>query len=154
MFITQLIIGILLISLTVIIHAVALDYLMNFIEKISPKTFKYSPRMWQPLMLVIAVMGCFFTLVFEIWLWAVLYMGVGVAELSTFESALYFSTTTFTTVGYGDVYLGTDWRLLSSFQSANGFILFGWTTAFMFEVTSKLYKNDQIRKTEKNDIQH
>ncbi len=149
MFFTQLIIGIALISTTVLIHAIALDYLMNFIEKISPKTFKHCPRLWQPLLLVVAVMGCFFAIFFEIWLWAVFYMFVGVVELPTFESALYFSTTTFTTVGYGDVYLGTDWRLLSSFQSANGFILFGWTTAFIFEITSKLYKDDKIRKTVK-----
>ncbi|MGH1457204.1 MAG: hypothetical protein ACRBDI_10515 [Alphaproteobacteria bacterium] len=35
-----------------------------------------------------------------------------------------------------------EWRLVSSFQSANGFILFGWSTAFIFEVMSKLYEDE------------
>jgi voltage-gated potassium channel Kch len=62
---------------------------------------------------------------------------------------LYFSTTTFTTVGYGDVFLDKEWRLLSAFQSANGFIMFGWSTAFIFEIMSKLYKEETLNKTAK-----
>lgn len=91
-------------------------------------------------MLVGAVLGIFCAHMAQIWLWAVFYIGIG--EISDIETALYFSTTTFTTVGYGDVILDKDWRLVSSFQSANGFILFGWSTAFIFEVMSKLYQKD------------
>jgi voltage-gated potassium channel Kch len=46
-----------------------------------------------------------------------------------FERALYFSIVTYTTLGYGDIVLDENWRLLSSFQAANGIIIFGWTTA-------------------------
>jgi hypothetical protein len=38
----------------------------------------------------------------------------------------------FTTLGYGDIVLGEGWRLLASFEAANGIILFGWTTALIF----------------------
>ena len=41
--------------------------------------------------------------------------------------------------GFGDVVLDEKWRLISSFQSANGFILFGWSTAFIFEIMSSRY---------------
>ena len=77
----------------------------------------------------------------QIWLWALFYLRVG--ALPALEEALYFSTSTFTTVGYGDVVLTGKWRLVSSFQAANGFILFGWSTAFIFEIMSRLYEGDK-----------
>jgi len=147
MFISQLIIGAILIILTVIIHAISLDRLMIWLEKHSPYIFRHFPRFWKIPILSITVLGVFIAHIIQIWLWAVFYLVVN--ALPNLEEALYFSTSTFTTVGFGDIVLETKWRLLSSFQSANGFILFGWSTAFIFEVMSKLYKEETINKTAK-----
>lgn len=62
-------------------------------------------------------------------IWAQVYVAVGAFE--DLESALYFSTVTFTTLGYGDLTLGADWRLLASFEAANGTIMFGWSTSLV-----------------------
>jgi voltage-gated potassium channel Kch len=62
-----------------------------------------------------------------------------VGALSSLEEALYFSMVTFTTLGYGDVTLSDRWRLLASFEAANGTIMFGWTTALIMAVVHKLY---------------
>lgn len=145
MFVSQLIIGAILIILTVIIHAVALDRLMQMLERYAPAVFIKFPKFWKIPMLTITVLGVFITHIVQIWLWAVFYLAVN--ALPNLEEALYFSTSTFTTVGFGDIVLEKSWRLLSSFQSANGFILFGWSTAFIFEVMSKLYKEETINKT-------
>lgn len=72
----------------------------------------------------------------QIWMYAGVYYLLG--EFSTWESALYFSTSTFTTVGFGDVYLDEDWRLFSAIESANGFLLIGWSTAFLVSVTQRI----------------
>jgi len=72
----------------------------------------------------------------EIWLYAVVYFALG--ALAEFEAALYFSTTSFTTIGYGDVVLEKKWRLLSAIEGANGLLLFGWSTAFLFSVTARM----------------
>ena len=72
----------------------------------------------------------------EIWLWAVMYRALG--ALSDLEGALYFSTVTFTTLGYGDVVLQPSWRLLASFQSVNGIIMFGWTTAVIVALVQRI----------------
>ena len=61
--------------------------------------------------------------------WAYAYTSVG--AIADFEPALYFSMVTFTTLGYGDLTLDPEWRLLASFEAANGIIMFGWTTALV-----------------------
>lgn len=76
----------------------------------------------------------------EIWLWAVMYRALG--ELSDLQEALYFSTVTFTTLGYGDVVLQSSLRLLASFQSINGIIIFGWTTAVIVALVHRILVHD------------
>lgn len=141
MFLTELLIGTILICVTVVIHAVALDRLIVTINHIENKIRLMFQRYWKVPVLVFAVLGVFLAHVIQIWLWALFYLRVG--ALPALEEALYFSTSTFTTVGYGDVVLTGKWRLVSSFQAANGFILFGWSTAFIFEIMSRLYEGDK-----------
>lgn len=144
---TQMLIGAGMVVLTVFLHALALDRLMAFLESFAHFFFRFFKNAWKSSVLVFTVLLIFCSHVLHIWLWTALYLYLG--SFSDLESALYFSTSTFTTVGYGDVLLDKNWRLLGSFQSANGFILFGWSTAYIFEVTSKLYRNDVIDEEEK-----
>ena len=44
----------------------------------------------------------------------------------------------FTTLGFGDVTLGETWRVLSTFEAANGIIMFGWTTALIVAFVQRL----------------
>ena len=69
-------------------------------------------------------------------LWAHAYLWVGTFE--QLEESLYFSMVTFTTLGYGDITLPSQWRLLASFEAANGIIMFGWTTALVAAVIQRL----------------
>ena len=146
MLITQLILGCFMIGLTVIIHAVALDRLVGLLEKLGPWSYKKFKHSWEVPLMVFTVLGVFLTHILQIWIWGILFYYLEPNILPTFEAALYFSASSFTTVGFGDVYLDETWRLLSSFEAANGFILFGWSTAFIFEIISKLYKDDHIKK--------
>ena len=66
-----------------------------------------------------------------VWLWALLFWGLSI--FPSLEPALYFSLVAFTTLGFGDVILPNEWRLLAGFIAANGFILFGLGTAYMME---------------------
>jgi hypothetical protein len=60
--------------------------------------------------------------------WALIYMALGIFE--NFETALYFSGVTFTSLGYGDVVLHGSLRLVAPLQAANGLMIFGISTAF------------------------
>jgi hypothetical protein len=97
---------------------------------------------WSRVSLVAAlVVMMFVAAVLESSTWAALYVMVG--AFSSFEPALYFSTVTFTTLGYGDLVLDERWRLLGSFEAANGTIMFGWTTALIFAFVQRMAAHDQ-----------
>jgi hypothetical protein len=72
-----------------------------------------------------------------VWLWAVTFLALELFE--TLEAALYFAVVAFTTLGFGDVILEQEWRLLSGFIAANGLILFSLSTAFLIEAMRRLH---------------
>ncbi|MEM7171016.1 MAG: potassium channel family protein [Pseudomonadota bacterium] len=130
----QLLVGALLIVATVFIHALALEGIMRAILHFK---LEWEAR-WRSLVFSLTILAIFFAHVVEVWVWGVFYYFI--EEVPNLETALYFSTVSFTTVGYGDVTLSEDWRLLGSFEAANGMMLFGWSTAFLFEVIRRTYK--------------
>ena len=67
-------------------------------------------------------------------------MGAGLhalGALPNIETALYFSTATFSTIGYGDVVLSSDWRLLGSLEGISGLLLIGWSTAYLVAASTR-----------------
>lgn len=84
-----------------------------------------------------AIVLLFIFSLLEVFLWAFIYQLFN--AIDSMEKALYFSMVTFTTLGYGDVLLDEHWRLLGSFEAANGIIIFGWSTAIMIAIVQKNY---------------
>lgn len=71
-------------------------------------------------------------------LWAMLYYTRGL--FNDFETSLYFSMVSFTTIGYGDVLLPRNWRLLGVVEGFSGVLLCGISTAFMFAVVNGMFQ--------------
>ena len=88
---------------------------------------------------VIVVM--FLVTIAEAAVWAAVYAVLYAVE--SFEKAFYFSTVTYPTLGYGDVVLDEQWRVLASFEAANGIIMFGWTTALIVVVVARVSRTLQ-----------
>lgn len=72
----------------------------------------------------------------EIWAYALVYLGLG--ALPNLYDALYFSTISYTTVGYDDDLIAGQWRLVGAFESILGMILLGWSTAFFFRMLGRI----------------
>lgn len=126
-----------LVAATTAIHFAGLAFLMWWMQRSAARFSRHQDYLVaQFVLLLFAVMGLFGLHTAEIWLYAAVYYALGV--LPDFESALYFSTSTFTTVGYGDVVIGPDWRLAAAIEGANGLVLIGWSTAFLVAVTARL----------------
>jgi voltage-gated potassium channel Kch len=66
----------------------------------------------------------------------VLYLQIG--ALNTLEKSLYFSTVSFTTLGYGDVTLQPHYRVLGSFEALVGILMAGWSTALLVAGIQKI----------------
>lgn len=121
---------------TVVIHFAGLLILMWLLRARGHNFRAHESILGQIAAIVFVVLGLVAIHTVEIWLYAIVYFGLG--ALQHFEEALYFSTTSFTTIGYGDVVLDRKWRLLAAIEGANGLILFGWSTAFLFSVTVRM----------------
>jgi uncharacterized protein YhhL (DUF1145 family) len=72
----------------------------------------------------------------EIWLFALVYVAIG--AIPQLEPALYFSTISYSTVGYNDLHIAEEWRLLGAFESVLGIFLLGWSTAFFFRMIGRI----------------
>lgn len=139
MMVVQLLIGGVLIAVTVIFQAVVFDIIISHARRLE-SYLRDSHRLWKALFITLVVMSVSLVLIVEIWMWAVLYLAIGAQP--DLESALYFSTTSFSTAGFGDVVLPPDWRLLSGIEATNGFLMFSWAAAFIFEIVSGVYRKE------------
>ena len=90
---------------------------------------------------VLMVFGLLALRALEIVAYAVLYSSLGQFPRD-FETALYFSASTFTTLGYGDVVPAPDHRLLAGIEGVMGLILIGWSTAILVSVTTRIDEVD------------
>jgi hypothetical protein len=68
----------------------------------------------------------------EVLFWALAYGMVHAAPAGA--DLVYFAFVNYTTLGYGDVIPVENWRLLGPVTAMNGVLLFGWSTAVIFEV--------------------
>lgn len=74
----------------------------------------------------------------EVFVWAVAYAIVGAAPAGS--DLLYFAFVNYTTLGYGDITPVESWRLTGPMTAMNGILMFGWSTAVLFEVLRKTYE--------------
>jgi uncharacterized membrane protein len=87
------------------------------------------PKPWRAIYLQFSVLMIVLMLgnIVQIAFWALIYSALSAFE--DFDTAVYFSGVTFTSLGYGDVVLHGRMRLLAPLQAANGLMMFGITTA-------------------------
>jgi len=87
------------------------------------------------------VMGLFALHAFEVGLYAAAFQ----AARATFswEEALYLSAGAYSTAGWAGVTIPPEWRLLAAFESLNGMLLLGWSTAFLFQSLHRILQTEE-----------
>ena len=68
----------------------------------------------------------------EVMVWALGYLMIGAVPSGA--DFVYFAFVNYTTLGYGDITPVKEWQLLGPMAAMNGVLLFGWSTAVIFEV--------------------
>jgi hypothetical protein len=141
--ITKLLISFLLMALCVVVHAIGL---MGAIRQFDRSPALADTRFWPPTWLLIRIAGWLVLLhMVEISLWALLYAwGHALPDV---RAAFYFSSVTYTTVGYGDLVLPEAWRLIGGVEALTGILMCGWSTGFFFATLARIYRTQQAKST-------
>ena len=145
---TNIAIGTLLMVLTTAIHATCMVITLRVLEHHTGRR-RIALRSQRLLLVSSTVLLFFAAALLEVSVWAAAFVILG--AISGLEPALYFSMVTYTTLGYGDILLGEQWRLLASFEAANGIMMFGWTTALVIAVVQRTYASELERAYHKED---
>jgi hypothetical protein len=124
-----------LLCVTVVVHATGLMEVLRWVLR-SPAL--RNTRFWPHTWLLIRIAGSLIVIhLVEIAVWALFYW----AEkcFPNTESAFYFSGVTYTTVGYGDLVLPGNWRLLGPVEGLTGILMCGLSIGLFVAVLSRLY---------------
>lgn len=134
--VSQLFLATLLVTITVIVHLTGLAILLAILRRYRRASGRLLMVVLNSAAILAAAFGLFALHSIEIWIWAGAYEALG--AFHDFEHALYFSTSTYVTIGYGDVVLPVGMRILGAIEGASGIILIGWSTAFFFSIVDRM----------------
>ncbi|MEH6758927.1 MAG: potassium channel family protein [Parasphingorhabdus sp.] len=132
----QLLVGSALISATIIVEVGFIGLATVGLTKAGAWLVEGSKILKLMISLLAIVLWMLAAISIAVWIWAAAFLALG--QFGDLETALYFSVVSMTTLGYGDIVIGKEWRLLSGLIAANGLILFSLTTAFLIEFINQL----------------
>ena len=134
-----------LINITIVSIAVSMHYeCLNFLSKKLPGSAK-QPRT----RIILGVLGALIAHSLEIWMFALAYFFVLSSNLGgslqgafdgTLLSCVYFSFTSYTTLGIGDIYPTGSLRFLAGIEGLVGLVLIAWTASFLYLEMERLWK--------------
>src|ERR1700752_4979358 len=133
----QLLVGIAISVCNIAVHALVMATVVQISSRIAgSKNIVWQPPRLTTVMIATASIATVPVLmaahISEVMVWSLAYAIVGAAPAGA--DTLYFAFVNYTTLGYGDVTPVERWRLLGPMTAMNGVLLFGWSTAVIFEV--------------------
>jgi hypothetical protein len=137
----ELLASFILLGLCVLIHSAGIALILRQIHTHPPVATAHP---WKVAMFIVQVAWKLTTLhLFQIILWAVYFRIQGC--LPDFETALYFSGVTYSTLGYGDVVLPLGWRTLGPAESLTGILMCGFSTGLFFAISHRVLESRMQR---------
>jgi hypothetical protein len=130
----QLLVGALVSAVAITIHAFATVVAIGAARR-AARWPTALPRLHLMSVMVVTVLLLMLAHTAEVVVWSLSYAVVGAAPAGS--DLLYFAFVNYTTLGYGDVTPVKAWQLLGPMAAMNGILMFGWSTAVLFEVLLK-----------------
>jgi len=132
----QLAIGSLVICLTIVVEGAFIAIATKRLPRAMHWLAGPKPILRSTVVIIAVTLWALLALSVAVWIWAGAFLVL--EAFDTLETALYFSIVSFTTLGFGDIILPEETRLLSGMAAANGLIAFGLSTAFLVEYLRRL----------------
>lgn len=117
--------------INIAIHAAIMAWVVAAARRASLVTATYSHARRRTAIMIASVAVLMIAHGLEVLVWALVYRLV---DLVPVGDGFYFAFVNYTTLGYGDMLPAPEWRMLGPITAANGVLLFGWSTAVIFEV--------------------
>jgi len=130
-----LLIGATLVAITVAVHAAGFSLVLTHLLKVhaAPPT-----QAWPIVWLLVRVTWLLLLIhSIEIAVWAMFFVWKDC--LPDAESAFYFSGVTYATLGYGDLVLPKDWRMLAPIEGLTGILMCGLSAGLFFATLTRIY---------------
>lgn len=74
----------------------------------------------------------------QVGLWGILFIAIG--EFSELYEAIYHSAVNFASLGYGDIIMSKNWKLLGPLEAINGVLMLGMSAAALMVILQQLIK--------------
>jgi hypothetical protein len=129
------ILGVPMILASIAFHVFGLVVIEFTLRSIDAKRRRPRSVAYYLLLILFGANLALFMHVFEATAWAMLYWRIG--SLPNFQMAMLFSLNALTSYGHDGSTLKDDWRLLGAIESMNGVMIFGLTTAYLFNAMSE-----------------
>jgi len=129
--------GLILVAAMVFIHGVGTLVLLRWIVLYRPHWERHGGLMVNTFSLTWIVGFLVLLHILEVSVWGLYFYWRGV--LPDLETSAYFSLLTYTTVGYGDVVLSKDWRLMGTSEALVGILMTAWSTALLISVVNSVH---------------
>ncbi len=127
----------LLIAATVVIHAIGSAVFLRILAAYRPFWTRHPGALGNALSFSWVVPTLVVLHLSEIGLWAFYYLRRGL--FPDLETATYYSLCSYTTVGFGDVVLPREWRLLGTTEALVGILMTAWSVALLVAVVTSAY---------------
>jgi len=114
------------------IHALVMTAIVRVIRVLAVKRGVLHPSLLLVGTMIAVVSVLMGAHIVEVVVWSMTYALVDAAPAGS--NLLYFAFVNYTTLGYGDIVPVAEWQLLGPITAMNGVLLFGWSTAVIFEV--------------------
>jgi Ion channel len=113
------------------VHAIVMTLVVTVVRRVGSWE-RRNASLWLASVMVATVGVLLMAHVAEVIVWSVTYLILDAAPSEA--DVLYFAFVNYTTLGYGDIVPVERWRLIGPITAMNGILLFGWSTAVIFEV--------------------
>jgi len=134
--VTNLLIGCSVMVVCLAIQCLAVDALLRLLLAAEKKSLIKATLIGSSTTLTAVMFVMLIGALAQIAMWAGLF--VVLAEFQDFATAYYHSAVNFATLGYGDLVMSEDRRLLGALEALNGVLMIGLTTGALFAVLNKL----------------
>ena len=135
---TEIAIAVLIVFVCLLLHVAGILVMAEWLLQRRQYFERSRARMHFSILMIALISGIMLLHVAESSMWATFYC---TSELfPDFETSLYFSLVSYTAIGYGDVVLPQNWRLLGALQGVSGVLLCGLSTAFIFAIMNAMFK--------------